>query len=57
MERVMPDDTNEPRHKPGRTSGSLHGLTVLDMTSIVMGPSCMQALGDMGANVIKVESP
>ena len=33
------------------------GLTVLDMTSLAMGPLAGQVLGDYGANVIKVEPP
>ncbi|MBK9136392.1 MAG: CoA transferase [Betaproteobacteria bacterium] len=37
--------------------GPLHGTRIIDMTSVLMGPFASQALGDMGADVIKVEAP
>jgi len=38
-------------------AGTLDGIRIIDMSTVILGPWAAQQLGDMGADVIKVETP
>ena len=51
---MTPTHVHIPTDDP---AGPLHGLLVVDLTRALAGPHAAMMLGDLGADVIKVENP
>ena len=51
----MADSDRTPEQSP--PTGALQGISVLDMARLVPGAWCAQVLGDLGADVVRVEAP
>lgn len=53
----MTDNTVAAPNRAGAPAGPLEGVTVLELGTLIAGPHAARLLGDMGADIIKIEPP
>ncbi|GAB99238.1 hypothetical protein GONAM_08_00290 [Gordonia namibiensis NBRC 108229] len=53
----MTDNTVAAPNREGAPAGPLEGVTVLELGTLIAGPHAARLLGDMGADIIKIEPP